>query len=328
MASLTLLDIAKKRGASKEVGLIESVATSAPEIMTIPARTISGTSYKTLDRNSLPTTGFTKANAGITPSKSGFDVKTVETFIFRGAVNCDKMVADAWEDGATAFQAIEAEGVMRSAVIKIGRQIYYGVDTANPAGDPLGFPGLRAINDAQVAAAAAPDQLRISATGTSSNAATSVYGIKYGPQFVQMIYGMNQGLKLDPFRVQSLTDANGGQYTGYVAELGAWVGLQCVNPFAVGRICNLTTETNKGLTDALLADLLARYPVGFQPDAWYMTRQSRLQLQKNRAVVLQGNGKSGGVGSEAGLVAPVPTEAFGIPIIVTDSIVNTEAVVA
>ncbi|MDV2812621.1 hypothetical protein, partial [Klebsiella pneumoniae] len=57
---------------------------------------------------------------------------------------------------------------------------------------------------------------------------------------------------------------------------------------------------------------------------WFISRRSRTQLQKSRTVVLQGNGSKGSIGSESGLVAPLPTEAFGIPIVVTDNIMNTE----
>jgi len=314
MPSLSLLDLTKLRGHSREVGLIESVVTAAPELGVIPGRTIRGTSYKTVDRTALPTTGFTHANEGIAPGKSSFAMKLVECFIFRGAINVDKAVAMDHEDGPAVLQRIEAEGVGRSAGIEIGKQIYYGT-----AEDTKGFPGLREL---------CPAAMRVDATGSTADSATSVYAVKFGPQFVQMIYGGNSTLQLPPFREQSVTDAAGGQYDAYVSNLTAWVGLQCVHPYAIGRICNLTVQNGKGLTDSLLADLLAKFPVGFTPDALFMSRQSRTQLQKSRTVVLQGNGKAGDVGSAMGLVAPIPTEAFGIPIVTTDNILNTEAIVA
>jgi len=316
MSNLTLLDIAKLNGSAKEVGLIESVMTAAPELASFPARTVKGTSFHTVDRNALPNTGFTKANAGITPGKSKFTTKLVECFIFRGAVSADKAVADAYEDGAPSFQAIEAEGVMRSAAINIGRQIYYGTDT-----DANGFPGLQSIVALQGSA------MTVDATGTTPGTGSSVYAVKFGPQFVQMVFGSGKGLKLEPFRVQTMTDTNGGNYAAYVSELTAWVGLQCVHPYAVGRIKNLTADNGKGLTDALLSDLLAKFPVGMVPDALFMTRRTRKQLQADRAakVALQGNGKSGTLGGGSGY-APTPTEFEGIPIICTDSILDTESI--
>lgn len=323
MANLTLLDIAKLNGSRKEIGLIESVMDSAPELKLFPARTIAGTGYTTVDRHALPTVGFTKANEGIAPSKSKFKTRRVECFPFRGAINADKLVADAYEDGAPAYQALEAAGVMKAAAIEIGQQVYYGIDN-----DADGFPGLQAINTAHVDGGSG---LRISAGGTTASTGSSVYALKFGPEGVMMVWGGNSrsGLALAPFREQSVTDANAGQYTAYVSELGAWAGLQCVHPFAVGRICNLTADSGKGLTDALLAELVASFPVGFVPDVLLMSRRSRRQLQASRAsvVALQGNGKTGTLGGGSAYV-PTPTDFEGIPIVATDSIVNTEALVA
>jgi len=310
MPSLNLLDIAKLNGRAKEIALIESVVTTAPELLAIGARTIKGTSYKTVDRTSIPTTGFTHANQGIAPSKSTFAVKTVECYIFRGAINVDKAVAMANEDGAAALTAMESSGVGMSAGIEIGKQVWYGVDE-----DSKGFPGLRAL---------CPAAMKHDAGGTTANTGSSVFGVKFGPQFVQMIYGGGSVLTLPPFKEQSITDANGGQYDAYVSNLTAWIGMQCVHPYAISRLYNLTEDSGKGLTDLKLNALFHKAPIGFKPDAWFMSRRSLRQLQDSRTVVLQGNGKSGTVGGDTGTIAPIPTMACGIPIIVTDNILDTE----
>ena len=319
--NLTLLDVAKNHGSAAEIALIESVMTHSPELSAFPSTVLQGTSFTTVDRHKLPNTGFTWANEGIAPSKSLFKTRQVACHIFRGAVNADKAVVDAFNmerKSPGKYQALEADGVARSAMIELGKQIYYGTDE-----DAKGFPGLR-----QLWAAHFPlSGIGINATGTSANAATSVYAVKFGEQYAQVVWGGNKVLSLPPFRTESAKDANGGQYDAYVSNLTSWVGLQCVHPAAIGRIYNLTTEVGKGLTDVLIAQLLALFPVGFTPDALFMTRQSRLQLQLARTVVLQGNGNAGTMGSTGGLVAPLPTEAGGIPIVVTDNILNTEAIV-
>jgi hypothetical protein len=322
MSKISLLDAAKSGSTRAEIALIESVMTYAPELMTFPIEVINDTEFDTLDRHELPATGFTNANEGVAPSKSKFKVRKHQCFIFRGAVNADKAVADAFnlKRGAGRFQAIEADGVGRSAVIEIGKQIFYGIDE-----DAKGFPGLKAIHTAHAETLGA-NALSLDATGTSANAATSVYAVKFGDTFCKVIFGGKKVLSLPPFKEQSVSDDNGGQYEAYVSNLTSWVGLQCANPFAIGRIYNLTTQAGKGLTDAVLAAYLAKCPVGFKPDAFFMTRQSQYQLQVSRTVVLQGNG-NGDIGSKSGAIAPVPTEAFGIPIVVTDSILNTEAIV-
>lgn len=317
---ITLLDSAKSKSSASERALIESVMTVAPEFTVFPAEVIQGTSFTTIDRHQLPNTGFTWANEGIAPSKSLLKTRTVGCHIFRGAVNADKAVADAYnlERGAGKYQATEADGVARSAMIELGKQIFYGLDE-----DAKGFPGLRAIWAAHFGISG----IGVDATGSSANQATSAYAVKFGPQFAQLVFGGNKVLSLPPFKEQSVTDANGGQYDAYVSNLTSWVGLQCAHPAAIGRIYNLTEQAGKGLTDALVAKLLSKCPIGFTPDAIFLTRQSRYQLQVSRTIALQ----SGGVGNPdggQGLIAPLPTESQGIPLICTDSILNTEAIVS
>lgn len=318
-AALTMLDIAKLNGNDKVVGLIEENLKFAPEVAQFPMRTIKGTSYKTGIRTALPTTAFRGANEGQTPSKSTFVNRLVEAYIFGGQIEVDKAVADAHEDGAEALQAIEALGVMQSAMQKIGSQIWYGVST-----DAKGFPGAKAAT-VFGASTAVGDALTINATGATASTASSVYAVKFGDQHSTLIGGNNKAWELDPFTIQQIVAANSGKLTAYVAGLTGWIGLQIAHENCVRRIANLTAETNKGLTDALLAQLLATFPIGFVPDAIFMSRRSRTQLQTSRSVVLQGNAK---VRPDQPVVAPIPTEYDGVPIFATDSILNTDAIEA
>jgi len=70
MARMTLLDLAKLNGSDAVIGLIEEVQDLAPEIKVIPARTIKGTSFRTVARLGRPSVGFRKAGGGIAGSKS------------------------------------------------------------------------------------------------------------------------------------------------------------------------------------------------------------------------------------------------------------------
>ena len=79
----------------------------------------------------------------------------------------------------------------------------------------------------------------------------------------------------------------------------------------------LTADTGKGLTDLLIADLLSRFPASRPPTELVMNRRSLMQLQKSRTAT-----------NATGAPAPIPTESFGVPIIVTDQISSTEALVS
>lgn len=313
MPNATLLDIAKLNGSDQVVGLIEENLAAAPEVANFPARTIRGTSFYTVKRTGFPAVGFRGANEGVAASKSSFDKQLVECFVLAAAVEIDKAVAQAYEDGAAAYEMLEASGVMRAALIATGRQIWYG--TAAP-GDAKGFPGIKALTPKG-------GTIVVDATGSTANTASSVYAVKYGVQNCSIVMGNNAVFELSQFRDQMITDDSGAKYAGRVADLTAWTGLMVGNANCVGRICNLTADSNKTLSDALIAKLLSSFPVGWQPDALYMSRRSAYQLQVSRSVTIQANaGRTGG--SQA--VADWPASAFGVPIVVTDSIGNTDAI--
>lgn len=309
-ARLTMLDLAKQGGNDAVVGLIEENLEHCPEAKIVPARTIQGTEYKTLHRTGLPSVGFRNLNQGVTASKSTFKQLRVEAFILGGRVEVDQAYLDASEDGEDYVKALEAAGVMKSSLIKLGNQFYYGdVKTS-------GFPGLQSF---------VGDGLLMKADGDDANKGTSVYGVKFGPQDVQFVFGKGDVMSLGEWRRETLVDGDGKKFPGQVADLTGWVGLQCVNPYSVGRIANLTAQAAKGkLTDALIGEWLTKFPVGQRPDVLFMSRFQAFRLQSSRATV-NAVGKKTASGEENW--PPPPTESNGVRIEVTDSLSEIEAIV-
>ncbi len=298
MAQATLLDIAQLNNNDKVVGLIEENLTYAPELSVFPARTIKGTSYRTGIRTAYPAVAFRNGNEGQTPGVSTYINKMVECFILSSNIIVDKAIASAYEDGAAAYQAIEADGVFKQALIELGSQIFYGVSV-----DAKGFPGLQSIVDSS---------LTLDAGGTTATTGSSVYGVKFGNDAVQLIFGSGISFQLSEFSDQTISNV-----ASHVADLTAWVGMQAVNKNSILRLKDATADSGKGVTDALLAQLLSQAPVGMRPNYWFMSRRSAFQLQTSRsATALTHNLPLN--------FAPSPTESNGIPIIVTDSLVNTE----
>jgi hypothetical protein len=323
MAQPTLLDIAKLNGNEVSIGLIEENLTFAPEIQSLPVKTVKGTSYRTVGRDTYPSVGFRNANEGLTYGKSTFLNRLHECKLFGGNLRVDVAVAAADEQGPDHLKGIEASGIMRAAMIELGQQFYYGVSN-----DAKGFPGLQAFHSAfsTELTARSIDNLTIDAGGTTASTGSSVYGVKFGNDGIQLIVGQGGMFGLGEWFTQMVGDGT-TDYLAWVNTMSAWLGLQAANPYCVGRIKDLTADSGKGLTDSLGQDLLALYPVGFAPDVWFMNRRSRAQLQKSRNVVLTSgvpqNQKA--VSGSREVVAPIPTEMCGIPIICTDSITNTEA---
>lgn len=294
----TLLDIAKGNGLGQE-GYVEEAIVAVPELERMPVDTIPGQQYKTLVRTALPTVQFRSANEGNTPSKGVYEPRLVETFILNPTWQVDKAAADIWHRGPEDFISMEGTGMINAAFLTCCSQMYYG-------GDAKGFQGLANFVDSS---------LVVDATGTTANGASSVWALKFGPSDVQLVIGGNGKLELSDVRVGDAYDANGKRFTAYIQEMLTWVGLQVMSKWSVGRIKNLTTQNGKGLTDNLLSTFLEQFPTGHTPDVFVMSRRSRGQLQRSRTAT-----------NVTGAAAPLPTEYEGIPIITSETILNTEAI--
>ncbi len=299
---LTMLDLAKINGSDAVVGLIEENLNVAPEAMLFPARTISGTSFKTLHRTGLPTTQFRNVNEGVETTKSTYSNKLVECFYLDGKMEIDVAAAQADDQGQDHAMMIEADGHAQAAILHLGEQVWYG--TAN---DTKGFPGAASIVDSAYV---------LDAGGTTADTGSSVYGVRVGPKHGTMIFGRDTVLSVGDWRIQRIT-RNSKELDAWINALQGWVGFQWANKDSVCRLKDATADSTKGVTDAKLAELLSQ--LKWVPDYWFMTRRSRFQLQSSRTATSNTSGNAGRP------MAELPTESNGIPIIVTDSLSNTEA---
>lgn len=315
MAKLTLLDVAKLNGNDTVVGLIEENLTYVPELAVFPVRQINGTNYETVTRTGLPSVAFRSANQGVTPSRSTFVKKLVETYILAARIEVDRAVLQAQKSEAASIEMLEASGVMKQVLIELASQIWYGITT-----DAKGFPGIKA-------ATAFGGATTVNSGGSNATVQSSVYGVKFGTQDVTLIAGNGTVFNLSGFRDETIYDANSAALPGRVADLCGWVGLQIGNINCVSRLCNVGAlgETGDTLTDAKLQLVLDTLPVGYTPDAWFMSRRSRGQLQLTRTVVIN-TGPNNKAGGSVQTIAETPTDSLGIPIYASDAILNTDAV--
>lgn len=308
-AYLTALDIAKSNGADRSVGLIEENLNAAPEFELFPARPIAGVSFKTLVRTAYPTTGFRAVNEGVEPTKSTYVNKQFECFYYDGQMEVDNAIAQMDDQGPAHALAMEEDGHSRAFMLTTGKQFYYGTGTG---GDAKGFPGAVQLVDSTMV---------VDATGTTADTGSSVYAVVVAPKFFELIFGQNSILQMGEWRKQTITRSS-KELTAYKNSMEGWVGSAFYSKYAVARIKKLTADSGKGLTDTLLAQLLAKFPVGVKPTHLFMSRRSRQQLQTSRSVTLQGQGTNR---PDQAVIAPLPTSYDGVPIIATDSILDTEA---
>lgn len=299
-----LLDIAKANGNDHVTGLIDETIKVHPELLLVGARTIKGIHYPTLIRTAVPKgQAFRNANEGAVVQKGEYAKRLVEAYIVNPRWECDKAVADCFEDGREAYIALEASAVMEGAMQDLASQFYYGIGAG---GSAKGFPGLLAAYDAT--------NMVIDAGGTTANTGSSVWGIKSGAKFCQWVWGLNGSLDLTPVSEQRVLDAANNPFTAYVQEIMARAGLQVGNLKCIGRIKKITADSGKTLTDAMIGQLVAKFPVGYEPDVLLMSRRSREQLRASRTAT-----------TVTGQEAAIPADWQGIKIAVTDAILDTEA---
>lgn len=312
-----MLDVARIEGTDKVVGLLEELQDGHPELGVVPYRTIPGTSYPVALRVGRPTAGFRKANAGVVPSKSTFAQKIVECYILSARIEIDKAIAWAHPDGPGTLEAIETIGAASAAFAAVGYQFYYGPTagvTMGLSGVTAGHPGLIDYVDPTMV---------VDAGGTTAATAASVYLCRLGIGDVSFVGGMGMTINLTPFRDESIQDASLNKLPGRVSDLMAWLGVQNLSTYNVARIKKVTADAGKGLTDTLIATAFSKFPIGKKPTHIFMSRRSQLQLQVSRSVtIFSGMGQKAQANMEN--IVPLPTESMGMPIVVTDSILEVE----
>lgn len=301
----TLLDIAQATGSDGIAGMIEEVIQFVPEVQFGAARTIKGTTFKTTVRVELPTgSGYRDANSGASAAKSRREQRQFECAIIDRPWLCDKVIADGHEDGAAAYIASEGIAVVQAQLMEMGRQFYYGVGNATK-----GHPGLLAMYDSA--------NMTVDAGGTTANTGSSVWAVTWGEQGAQWLYGNGTNpLQLTDVKEVVLPDPNDStkMLTWYHQQLLAWSGLKLGNLKTCARIKKLTAEAGKTLNDSLLRQLLQKYPIGYKPDAIFLTKRSMTQLIDSRTAT-----------TATGAEVPKPTHFDNVPLIETDSLLDTES---
>lgn len=326
MANISLYDLATLQRNDPYTGLIEDVTTLPAEWNSISAMKRSGTWYEIVKRTTYPTAQFRQVNAGVTTSKSAYKKEVKEMLFVDTQLQMDEAIWDADDASVGQIWQLEAEGAMRAAAILLGQQTYYGTSA-----DANGFIGLRS----QFTAVA-------KAGGTTNT--TSAYLLwedeKHG---VRYDVGRDGQFAISaPFRQQIAPTSTTVQFA-YVGNLRAYVGLFVGSNLSVYAITGIgttvsTPETNP-LSDLLAQQLYASIPAARRNKLrWYMNRTSESILQQNRSAVIPTAGIFSGA-SPTGVgtaylqpadstgrpaYSPMPTMLNGWPIVVTDSILNTE----
>ena len=320
MANLTLLDLITLQKNDPLTGLVEDVTTYAPEVSSIPVVVRPGITYYIAKRTALPTSGFRQVNAGIASSKSSYKKEVKEMFPIDCQVTVDELIVKGDDRSTGDILSHEAQGALQSTLITVGSQTYYGA--ANDGSN--GFVGLRA------------QMYGTSSVGGTTNSSTA-YALWLNPHGVSYDVGKDGVIAMPPFQRQQIAAPSGtGTIFAWVSNISFYIGLAVKSNYSVWGVTGITTHTtgssyvfpngantvyDQAFTDRAAASLVAQVPLVRRNGlTWFVNRQTHFLLQQSRtAVNFQ---TAGSAGTPAWSSRPEMCEGF--PIIVTDSITNTE----
>ena len=231
------------------------------------------TTHKYLKQTGAPVVGFRSVNDGRENSKSADTLMSVDLKILDASFDVDKALADAYKDGPDAFVAREAMRSLKQSYFMYEKQIFNGTVEVQ-------LLASRASRNSPGNWRSHRHQCHRSSVGAGS----SVYAIRTGgdPNDVVAIAGKSGDIQIGDTTVIQKAGATTGTYPALYTPITGWVGLQIGGAYSVGRICNLTAQAGKTLTDALIAQLIATFPAGKGPTHLAMNRRSLFQLQAAR----------------------------------------------
>lgn len=320
MANLTLYDLITTQQNDVLTGLVEDVTTYAPELSQIPVIVRPGITYKILKRTALPAAGFRSANAGITGSKSSYKQEVKEMMFLDGQITVDEAIVKGDDRSTGDILSHEAQGVLQNAIITVGNQTYYG--QANDGSN--GFVGVRA-------------QLANTSSAGGTTNSTTAYALWLNPWGVTYDVGKEGVIALPPFQRQQIVAPTGtGNIFAWVSNISFYIGLSVKSNSSVWGVTGITTHTtassvfpngtstvyDQAMTDRIAAELVSKIPLNRRNGlVWFMNRTSHFLLQQSRTAL---NFQSAGALNGSPAWSPPPLACEGYPVVVTDSITNTE----
>lgn len=278
-------------------------------------------------RTALPSVsaGWRRFNEGIDPGKSRTDQVTETTGMLEALSAVDVELAGL-NGNEAAFRASEDKAFLQSLNNEVETGLIYHNNTLNPERF-MGFaPRLAAT------ANAGGNQIVKCHSAASGNDQTSMWLVCWGPETVFGIYpkGTQAGIKVTDMGKQIWTDSNSKRFLAYVTNWNWKIGL-CVRDFRyLVRIANIDTGTltaagGGGETeDTLVPSMIKAYA------KLKDTKTGRAVFYCNRTVYtylwLQARNFVKNATITIDMVEGKPILKFqGIPVRMTDAIVNTES---
>ena len=304
-AFLTLANLTTINNASLADRDISDLLDQAPVLAALAADVSPDTTHSYVKQTGAPSVGFRAALDGrenVTSTDTQVDV-TLKILDATFAV--DTALADAYRLGRDAYVGREAERHLRAAFFKAEEQVIQGTGA-----EAAGFAGLAdELN-------ALSDTMCIDGGSGSGTSNSSVWAVNTSVNDVAVILGQSGEISMGETISQRISGSSTGTFPGLYTPITGWMGLQIGGLRSQARLANLDDGSNQ-CSDDQIAKLLELFPVGGWPNFLIMSRRSLRQLQDSRTAT-----------NATGAPADFPADAFGVPIIVSDGVPNSEAVIS
>ena len=249
------------------------------------------TSHEWLKKTAAPNTGFRALNDGRENSKATYTKVTQALKLYDASFSLDLGLLKS--RNGDALRRREAMDHLKAAFADMEKQIIYG--TGNDADGFAGFANETSVDKKD-------DAMVVDATGTTVGGATSVWAIRMDESAVAAVFGANGQIEIGEEFQAVLPGSATGVYDAMRTPILFWGGVQVATSLDLGRIVNLTAQAGKGLTDALISQLLAKFPAARKPNLLVMSTQSQSQLQQSRTAT-----------TVTGAPAPIPNRELQHP---------------
>ncbi len=322
MAKLTLIDLAKRSGNDRAIGIVEAMSQSNAFFSLAPFRNVTQGMYKYQVRAGLPTVGFRAINAGVTAGKSVIRDVVVECKEMLGISEIDKAIADRASQGKAAFIAQENAGFVAAGANTFNSKIYYGSSAIVGAEiDGIGTM-LGTLGGTCISMAGATADVQTSMYFWSFKDAVGVEGNLPGvevPFFGAMPSMTDMGIQM-AYQTGSTT----ARYPAYVSAFTFSPAFAVYDTRSIGRLCNIqTASTATPPTVAKMNEVItAMWP--YTPDLITCSKATYNSVQG-----LKGTSAFQQVAPyESREIFLRATTFNGIPIMIDENIIATEAIVA
>lgn len=321
----TLLDLAQRTDPNGNIATLVEVL--APKLALFKDATwVEGnlpTGHQFASQAALPSVGWRRFNEGVTAGKTRADVVTDTCGMLEGRSQVDCELAKL-NGNEAAFRASELKGFM-TAMFKEAESSAFYASTKTAPEKIMGLsPRLDALSGIPFYG-----QVMSSDISSSGSDQTSVWLINWSPETVFFITpkGSTAGITTHDMGEQMIADANSKRFRAYETVVNWKFGLCVKDARYLVRIANVDTSAIVGTGQLLITSMIKAVHKLQDMDtgrpAFYMNRTVATYLHlQSQASTLNSTITFDNIGGH-----PV-MQFMGIPCRITDSLVNTEAVVA